>query len=154
MPKVQHHDGGGHGRRRRGRGARIATSLSEINVVPLVDVMLVLLVIFMVTAPMMQQGLAVNLPQSRRSQAVTGEPVYVTVPASYRQTHLVNLGDEPIRIEILQERVKQALLNRDDKSVFLRGDGAVTLQELMQVFDKLKEAGVEKVGILSKPPEQ
>ena len=62
MPKVQQHGGGGTGRGRRGRGAFAATSLAEINVVPLVDVMLVLLIIFMVTAPMMQQGIEVNLP--------------------------------------------------------------------------------------------
>jgi biopolymer transport protein ExbD len=131
----------------------VASSLSEINVVPLVDVMLVLLIIFMVTAPMMQQGLSVNLPQARRAQPVTGEPIYVTVPITYRQNRVVQLGDEPIRVDLLHERVRQALLTREDKSVFLRGDGAVTVQELMQVFDKLREAGVEKVAILSKPPE-
>ena len=53
----------------------------------------------------------------------------------------------------MHEIVRQALLTRDDKSVFLRGDGGVTLQELMQVMDKLKEAGVEKVGIVSRPPD-
>jgi biopolymer transport protein ExbD len=152
MPKVHSLDSG-HGGRQRGRGARVASSLSEINVVPLVDVMLVLLIIFMVTAPMMQQGLSVNLPQARRAQPVTGEPIYVTVPISYRENRVVQLGDEPIRVDLLHERVRQALINREDKSVFLRGDGAVTVQELMQVFDKLREAGVEKVAILSKPPE-
>lgn len=129
------------------------TTLAEINVVPLVDVMLVLLIIFMITAPMMQQGLNVNLPQSRRAQPVSAEPIYVTVPLTYRDNHVVQIDKDPVRVEILHERIRQALLTRGDKSVFLRGDGGVTLQELMQVMDKLKEAGVEKVGIVSRPPD-
>ena len=68
---------------RRARGARVSSALSEINVVPLVDVMLVLLIIFMVTAPMMQQGLAVNLPQARKSDPVKAQPIYVTIPATF-----------------------------------------------------------------------
>jgi biopolymer transport protein TolR len=153
MPKVHQIGSGGNGRSRRGRGARVTTVLSEINVVPLVDVMLVLLIIFMVTAPMMQQGLNVNLPQSRRAAAVTAEPIYVTVPLTYRTTRVVQIDKDEVRVDILNERIKQALLTRTDKSVFLRGDGGVTLQELMQVMDKLKEGGVEKVGIVSRPPD-
>jgi biopolymer transport protein TolR len=154
MPKVQQGgSGGGNGRNRRARGRSVATTLSEINVVPLVDVMLVLLIIFMVTAPMMQQGLSVNLPQARRAQPVTAEPIYVTVPLTYRKSRIVQIDKDEVRVDILHERVRQALLTRDDKSVFLRGDGGVTLQELMQVMDKLKEAGVEKVGIVSRPPD-
>jgi biopolymer transport protein TolR len=153
MPKVQQTNAGGSGRSRRGRGARVSTTLAEINVVPLVDVMLVLLIIFMVTAPMMQQGLNVNLPQSRRAQAVNAEPIYVTVPLTYRRNQIVQIDKDEVRVQILHERIRQALLTRTDKSVFLRGDGGVTLQELMQVMDKLKEAGVEKVGIVSRPPD-
>ena len=63
----------------------MSSSLSEINVVPLVDVMLVLLIIFMVTAPMMQQGLSVNLPQARRADPVSAQPIYVTIPATLRR---------------------------------------------------------------------
>ena len=78
----------GGGRGRRGRGMAVSSSLSEINVVPLVDVMLVLLIIFMVAAPMMQQGISVNLPQSRRSPALpaNNEPIYVTVPVAFGAT--------------------------------------------------------------------
>lgn len=152
MPKVQAGDGGyGSGRSRRG-GPRVPTTLAEINVVPLVDVMLVLLVIFMITAPMMQQGLAVNLPEARRADPVAAQPIYVTVPLTYRRDRRVQLGDEVMSIDILAERVRQALLGRPDRNVFLRTDGAVTMQEVMQVFDRLKEAGVEKVGILTRPP--
>jgi biopolymer transport protein TolR len=150
MPKVHAQSHESNGRHRRGR--RIATSLSEINVVPLVDVMLVLLIIFMVTAPMMQRGVEVNLPVARRSEAITGERIFVNVPLRYRTDRIVYLGEEPIRVEILNERMRQAMQNRSDKEVFLRGDGGVQLQELMEIMDRLKEAGVEKVGIVAKAP--
>lgn len=160
MPKVQHNESGG-GRGRRGRGARVMTSLSEINVVPLVDVMLVLLIIFMVTAPMMQQGLSVRLPQSRRAEPVTAQPIYITVPAGFSRTRVVQIdrGDtgstpDEVRVDILQERVRQAVLARDDKSVFLRADASVTAQDIFDVLDKLKEAGIDKVGLMSKPLER
>lgn len=149
MPKV--HDTAGTNGSRRGRSARVTTTLAEINVVPLVDVMLVLLIIFMVTAPMMQQGLQVNLPQARRSTPVTAEPVYVTVPADFSRSRTVQVGKDDVRIDFLGERVRQALLARQDKSVFIRADGTVTVQEMTAVWDKLKEGGVEKVGMMTKP---
>ena len=152
MPKV-HSTGNGNGGRRRGRGVQVASSLAEINVVPLVDVMLVLLIIFMVTAPMMQQGLQVNLPQARRADPVEAQPVYVTVPPNFRETQIVQLGTEEFRVEVLAERVRQELLTRDDKSVFVRVDGEGRTQDLLDVMDRLKEGGVERVGIMTRPIE-
>jgi biopolymer transport protein TolR len=153
MPKVQavSHDAGGG---RRGRGPRVTTSLAEINVVPLVDVMLVLLIIFMVTAPMMQRGIEVKLPTSRRAGPISSEPLFVTVPMSYRTDRRVRLGKEAIRIEVLSERVRQALLTRAEKKIFLQVDGAVTAQDIMNVFDRLKEGGVDDVGFVTAPPER
>ena len=150
MPKVHATGTGGGGRR--GRRSRVSSSLSEINVVPLVDVMLVLLIIFMVTAPMMQQGLQVNLPQARRATPVTAQPIYVTVPADFSRTRIVQLDKDPVRIDILHERLRQSILARDEKSVFIRADGAASVQDITTVFDKLKEAGVEKVGFMTTPP--
>jgi biopolymer transport protein TolR len=149
VPKVHPTSGGGGGRR--GRGARVASTLSEINVVPLVDVMLVLLVIFMVTAPMMQQGLAVDLPQARRSTPIDAEPLYVTIPADFGRTRVVQIGRDEVRVDILHERVRQAVLTRDDKSLFLRTDATVTAQDIMTVIDQLKQGGVEKVGFSTRP---
>ncbi len=150
MPKVQAIESAGGGRP--GRGRRVGTSLAEINVVPLVDVMLVLLIIFMVTAPMMQRGLDVNLPVARKTVQIASERLFVTIPLSFRADHIVRLNDEPIRVEILQERIRQQMMGRGDKEVFLRGDGGISYQELMQVMDKLKEGGVEKVGLVAKLP--
>jgi len=152
MPKV--HQTNGNGSRRRARGARVGTSLAEINVVPLVDVMLVLLIIFMVTAPMMTQGLPVNLPQARRSQPVSAQPIYVTIPAAFSRDRVVQINNDEVRVDILQERMKQAMLEHDDKSVFVRADGSVAYQDLVFVMDKLKEGGVEKVGLATRPAER
>ena len=150
MPKMQSLDNGSEGRR--GRSRRVSTSLAEINVVPLVDVMLVLLVIFMVTAPMLQRGLDVNLPVARRTQQIAEERLFINVPLAYHTRRIVYIGNDPVRVDILDERIRQALLTKTDKQVFLRGDGGVQLQDLMDVMDKLKEAGVEKVGIVAKLP--
>jgi biopolymer transport protein TolR len=129
----------------------VSTSLSEINVVPLVDVMLVLLVIFMVTAPMMQQGLAVNLPKMRRAEPVMAQPIYVTIPADFSQRRFVQLDSDSMRLEVLHERVRQKLLTRDDKSLFIRMDAAATAQDFYDVVDELKRGGVDKIGLASQP---
>jgi TolR protein len=151
MPKVQQTGGGGSGRGRRARGLRVSTSLAEINVVPLVDVMLVLLIIFMVAAPMMTQGMPVNLPQAARSTEIQAQAVYVTVPATYAKERHVQIDDEEIRVEVLAERIRQMMIERADKSLFVRADGRVTYDDLVYVMDRLKEAGVEKVGLVTRP---
>jgi biopolymer transport protein ExbD len=129
------------------------TSLAEINVVPLV-VMLVLLIIFMVAAPMIQRGVDVKLPVATRTQQIQGERLYVTVPATYRQSRQVFLGDEAVRLDILQERVRQKVENMADKQVYLRGDGSITYSELMEVFDRLKGAGVQNIGLVNRLPQE
>ena len=150
MPKVQPIPSSG-GRGKRGRNARVSTSLAEINVVPLVDVMLVLLIIFMVAAPMMTQGMAVNLPQAKRATPITAQQVYVTVPATFAKDHVVQIDKDEIRVNILTERVRQMMLDRADKSVFVRADGSVAYKDLVYVMDQLKAAGLEKVGHVTRP---
>ena len=137
---------------RPGRGRPVSSSLAEINIIPLVDVMLVLLIIFMISAPMLQRGIEVNLPVASRSQEIASERLFVDVPIEFREDRRVYLGKEPIRVDVLAERVRQMLLTRADKQVYLRGDGAVNLQELMDILDRLKEGGVQNVGIVSKLP--
>jgi biopolymer transport protein TolR len=151
MPKVQSfdHEKGGHSRRAR----RTTTSLAEINVVPLVDVMLVLLIIFMVTAPMMQRGVEINLPVARRGTPISAEPVYVTLPLSYRKDRRVLIGpfgkEESVPLDVLGERARQSLVSRQTKQVFLRMDSAVNAQEFLAVMDSLKDGGVEAVGVVA-----
>ena len=151
MPAVQTAADTGLGRR---RGRRTASSLSEINVVPLVDVMLVLLIIFMVTAPMIQRGIDVNLPVARRAQPITGERIEIAIPATYRTERVVYLGSERVRADVLQERVRQKMESATQKDVFVRGDGTVSLQEFAEITDMLKAAGVEHMGFVTKLPDR
>jgi len=150
VPKI--HDSGGAAHHRGGRGRRISSSLAEINVVPLVDVMLVLLIIFMVTAPMIQRGIDVNLPVARRAATVEGERLFVTVPTSYHTDGLLYIGQERVTAGALAGRLKERLQAVTDKQVYLQGDGAVQLQDLMKVIDQLKDAGVSQVSIVAKAP--
>ena len=149
MPKIQAVTGGSG---RYGRGRRVSSSLSEINVVPMVDVMLVLLIIFMVTAPMIQRGIDVNLPVARRAATVEGERLFVTVPITYRSDGLVYIGQERVSADALPARLRQRLQGLADKQVYLQGDGAVQLQDLMTIIDRLKDAGVVQVAIVAKAP--
>ena len=87
-----------------------------------------------------------------RAAPLVSERLFITVPLSYRKNRIVYIDDDPIRVDILEERVRQALLTKTGKEVFLRGDGGVQLQDLLEVMDRLKNGGVEKVGIVAKLP--
>ena len=148
MPKVAHDAGVASGRA--GRGRRVVSSLAEINVVPLVDVMLVLLIIFMVTAPLIQRGIDVKLPVARRATQVAGERLEITIPDSFRQSRFVYIGKEQVRAEVFQERIRQQMETRTDKEVSLRGDATVQYQDLMDIIDMLKAAGVQNIGMVAR----
>ena len=151
MPKVEqvsHNSGRG----RRGRGQRVSTSLAEINVVPLVDVMLVLLIIFMVSAPMMQQGFTVSLPEARRAQPVNAEPIYVEVPASFAKDRYVRFDGQRVRLDFLSTRIQRALEGRTSKDVYVGGDGQATLQSVIDVVEQLKIGGVRNAAFVVSPP--
>src|SRR5258708_25994126 len=105
MPKVQAAAGPAPGRL--GRARRVSTSFAESNVVSLVDVMLVLLIIFMITAPMIQRGIDVNLPVVSRAMQMNSERIEVTVPLTYRKNHLLFIGTEPVLVDVLGERIRQ-----------------------------------------------
>src|SRR4029078_12560002 len=116
MPKLQALESAGGNRP--GRDRRGSTVLAEINVVPLVDVMLVLLIIFMVAAPMMQRGFDVNLPVARRAEPKEGERIFVNVPLAYRTNKIVYIGDKAVRIEVLTERVRPGAVTTPNTVVF------------------------------------
>jgi biopolymer transport protein TolR len=149
MPKVLPVPTGGAPR---GRSRRVATTLAEINVIPLVDVMLVLLIIFMVTAPMLQRGVELQLPQMSRTQEISSERLFVDVPLSFRDDQKVFLGKESVSLTFLGERLKQQLSTRSDKQVFFRIDRGLLIQKQFDVFDQLKAAGIENVGLATEPP--
>ena len=150
MPKVMSPASASTGRS--GRGRRVSSTLAEINIIPLVDVMLVLLIIFMVAAPMLQKGVEVNLPVASRSTEMESNQIFVNVPLTYKEDSRVFIGDEPVRVDFLSERVRQMMVNRSDRQVFLRLDAKLEIQDQMDIFDRLKAGGIEKVGIVSKLP--
>jgi len=150
MPKVIASAPNAGGRHQRGR--RVGPTLAEINVIPLVDVMLVLLIIFMVAAPMLQRGVEVSLPVASRAQDIASERIFVDVPLTFGKDRRVFLGKESIPLDVLPERVRQMMLNRSDKQVFLRIDGRLNVQHQMDVFDELKAGGVNDVGIVTDAP--
>src|SRR5438874_4376725 len=150
MPKVS--AAGAHGSGRTGRRPRVASSLAEINVVPLVDVMLVLLIIFMVTAPLIQRGIDVSLPTAVRATAIQGERIFINVPLTFRKDRIVYLANEPIRLTILRERLRQKTENQTDKQVFLRVDKGLQIQDQIDVMDQISAAGVNKLGLVTKMP--
>jgi biopolymer transport protein ExbD len=152
MPKVIASAPNAGGRHQRGR--RVGPTLAEINVIPLVDVMLVLLIIFMVAAPMLQRGVEVSLPVASRAQDIASERIFVDVPLSFGNDRRVFLGKESIPLDVLPERVRQLMLNRSDKQVFLRIDGRLNVQHQLDVFDELKAGGVRDVGIVTDVPKQ
>ena len=150
MPKVIASAPNAGGRHQRGR--RVGPTLAEINVIPLVDVMLVLLIIFMVAAPMLQRGVEVKLPVSRRAQEISSERIFVDVPASFRTDRRVYLGKESVGMNALAERLRQLMINRTDKQVYLRADSGLFVQSLIDVWGELKAAGIENVGIVTEVP--
>jgi biopolymer transport protein TolR len=127
--------------------------MSEINVTPLVDVMLVLLIIFMVTAPMMQEGLSVNLPQAKGSPLDTKEETEkVVITVSAQAKILVN--DVEVTEEGLPERIVQATRGKPDVEVSLRADQGVQYGLVVRIVAALTRAGVAKLGMLTAPQEQ
>jgi len=124
-------------------------AISSINVTPLVDVMLVLLVIFMVTAPILQQGVNINLPKVKAA-ALTGEEQQLVVAVN--RGGLVYLNDTQIALPELGAKLQAILKLRPDRQVFLRADQNVRYGDVMRVIAAVKGAGVERLGMVTEPP--
>jgi len=129
--------------------------MSEINVVPYIDVMLVLLVIFMVTAPLLTQGVRVDLPQTQAQaiQQSDSEPLILTVDATGR--YYLNIGEdplEPLTTEILTTRVQAALQLEPQRRVLVRGDDSVSYGEVVHAMALLQQAGARGVGLITRSP--
>ncbi len=134
---------------RRDTGSR--RTLSQINVTPFVDVMLVLLIIFMVTAPMMEQGFDVNLPEVENAPGIASkeEPLVVTVDQRGRISIGKSRVDSPAKLVPL---LQQVMKERKDKSVLLEADRSVDYGRVMQVMSAIRQAGISRVGMVTQPP--
>ena len=138
-------NGGGRGRRRRGS----YVPMSEINVTPMVDVMLVLLVVFMVSAPLMTVGVPVDLPQTDAAQMVgQDEPMVVSVNAKGE----VFLQETKITLEQLVPRLVAITQNKKDTRIFVRGDKAIAYGQVMEVMGTVNLAGFNRVALLTQLP--
>jgi biopolymer transport protein TolR len=133
----------------RGRRKDIGTSLSEINVTPFVDVMLVLLVIFMVTAPLMQSGIGVELPQAETDNAPADEGLILTIT----KDQYIHLGNSVIHIQLLENKLREYFHGRTKKIVFVQADKALDYGFFVDVLDIVKKVGVETVGLVTEPKE-
>ena len=127
----------------------IGTSLSEINVTPFVDVMLVLLVIFMVTTPMMQSGMSVNLPQAETDTAPADPGLKLTVTAD----KFIHIDESVININLLENRLRSYYQNKTKKVIYINADELVPYGFVVSIMDMAKKIGVETVGLGTAPIE-
>lgn len=129
-------------------GNRNSHLMSDINVTPLVDVMLVLLIIFMVTAPMMTQGVDVSLPEAAsRSLPSEDEQLIVTI----NKENEIYIDKHPVTLDYLQTELKKKLEGRENRQVYLRADKEIPYGFVVGVMSQIKEAGVEKLGMITVP---
>jgi len=123
------------------------TSLSDINIVPFVDVMLVLLIIFMITAPILQSGIDVDLPKTQTVKEISEARLVVTIDRS----QLVYLGNDAVNIHDLGGKVRAQMQNSQSEPVFLRCDETVPFGTFATVVDTLRQSGIENVSIVTEP---
>lgn len=131
------------------RRGRIGTSLSEINVTPFIDVMLVLLVIFMVTAPMMQSGIGVNLPQAETQSAPAEEGLTIIIT----KDRFIHVEGSVININLLGRTLEGYFAGKQKKIVFIQADEGIDYGFFIDTLDIIKKAGVEAVGLVTEPIE-
>jgi biopolymer transport protein TolR len=133
--------GGGNG------GRRIGTTLAEINIVPLVDVVLVLLLIFMLTAPMMYRGIDVNLPRASAKPTAVEERLVLTVT----KDRTLFLNEKRIAPGGLEGSLRDAFRNRTDKTLYLKADAGLSYGAVVETMDMVRRAGIERLGMVTEP---
>lgn len=129
-------------------GSKTRTTLSEINVTPFVDVMLVLLVIFMVTAPLMQQGIDVDLPRTSASGVeVTEDPLVLVISAKAG----LSIGHQAIKLSDLKDRLQAIFRTRKNKQIYIQADKHVDYGTVAEAMAEIRNAGVFNIGLVTLP---
>lgn len=126
-------------------------AMADINVTPLVDVMLVLLIIFMITAPMLHQGVEVDLPQTVAAKELpmrVDDPLVLTL----RTDGQVYVRDQPFHPTVLVDRLSAILDQRDDKQVFIKADRNISYGQFIEVIGLLEAGGIRNLGLVAEPP--
>jgi biopolymer transport protein TolR len=131
----------------RSSGSRSNRALADINITPLVDVVLVLLVIFMLTAPILQSGIDVSVPKTKTVKQITEERLVITIDRQQR----VFLGNDPININEIGEKLRQKIRDPQGQSIFLRADENVPFGAFATVMDAVKQSGISNVSIVTQP---
>ncbi|HTV64459.1 MAG TPA: biopolymer transporter ExbD [Bryocella sp.] len=129
---------------------RTQTSLSEINVTPLVDVVLVLLVIFMVTAPVLQSGIEVTVPHTKTVKEITEERLVITIDRDQR----VFLNNQPININQIGDEIHKKVRDPEGQAIYVRADENVPFGAFATVMDAVKQSGITNVSIVTQPLEK
>ena len=130
-------------------GGQTRSSLAEINITPLVDVVLVLLVIFMITAPVLQSGIEVAVPKTRTVREITEQRVVVTIDREGG----IFVGDTPVNIHEIGQRLHQSNVDPSKQVIYLRADERVTFGIFASVMDAVKQAGITNISIVTQPLE-
>jgi biopolymer transport protein TolR len=133
--------GGGDGER------RLGAPLAEINIIPLVDVVLVLLLIFMLTAPMMYRGIDVNLPRAAAKPTAVEERMVLTVT----KDRALYLNDKRVPPGGLQSQLSAAFKGRTDKTLYLKADAGLAYGAVIETMDQVRRAGIERLGMVTEP---
>ena len=126
------------------------TSLSDINVTPFVDVLLVLLVIFMLTAPILQSGIELDVPQTRTVKEISQEKLVISIDRGQR----LYLGNDPVNINALANLLRERGALGSGQSIFLRADQSVPFGTVAMVVDELRQAGIEQISMVTEPTDQ
>jgi biopolymer transport protein TolR len=128
---------------------RTQVAIADINITPLVDVVLVLLIIFMVTAPVLQSGIEVSVPKTRTVKEITEERLVISIDKQQR----VFLGSQPININSIADTLRQKIRDPQHQSIFLRADEDVPFGAFATVMDAVKQSGIVNVSIVTQPLE-
>jgi biopolymer transport protein ExbD/biopolymer transport protein TolR len=128
-------------------GLRQQRALADINITPLVDVVLVLLIIFMVTAPILQSGIELAVPKTKTVKEITEERLVISIDRQQR----VFLGNDPININEISARLHQKIRDPENQSIFVRADEEVPFGAFATVMDAVKQAGISNVSIVTQP---